>query len=245
MGGAPNTRSCEASHSRLRSPTGPRTLTIEGLTLSYRDRVILNDIDLDVAAGESVSVIGPGGAGKSSLLSAIMGLIEPDRGSISIDGVIVSGASSSATSRLRRDRVGVILQAEMLLPELSPLENVILAGLVAGMSPGEAHARATDLLTACGVPLEERSVTEFSGIERQRVAVARSLVNRPDLVLADEPTGLLDPPARDQLIDLLLSLPGQFNCALIVVTPDPAVAGCASRQMVLDEGQLTEREGRP
>lgn len=241
MGGSAQQAVSEIHTASIRPPARPSTLSIKGLTLSYRDRVVLNNVDLDVTAGESVSVMGPSGAGKSSLLSGVLGLIKPDRGSISINGAIIKAGSSSAMSRLRRDEIGVIFQSGELLPELSPIENVILAGLLAGMPPSKAHTRATELLTALGVPTGARSVTEFSGGEQQRVAVARSLMNRPSLLLADEPTGSLDPRTRDQVIDLLFRVPQQFNCVLIVVTHDPVVAGRATRQMVLDEGHLVER----
>ena len=241
MGDSGTASSERNPHSKRPAACRTSTLSIRGLTLSYRDRLVLNNIDLDVSVGESVSVMGPSGAGKSSLLSGVLGLVKPDRGSISINGAIVKAGSSSAMSGLRRDEIGVVFQSGGLLPELTPIENVMLAGLLAGSSPSEAHNRAAELLTALGVPTGARSVTELSGGEQQRVAVARSLMNRPSLLVADEPTGSLDPRTRDQVIDLLFSVPQQFNCALLVATHDPAVAGRATRQMVLEEGHLVER----
>jgi putative ABC transport system ATP-binding protein/lipoprotein-releasing system ATP-binding protein len=217
---------------------GRSTLVIKGLSLRYLDRVVLDDVGLEVKAGQSVSIMGPSGAGKSSLLSAVLGLVRPDSGSIQLNGTVVKAGSSSGMARLRRDEIGVIFQSGELLPELSPTENVALAGLLAGTSPSEAGGRANQLLAALGVPSGDRSVTEFSGGEQQRVAVARALMNRPSLLLADEPTGSLDPDTRDQVIDILFEVPQRFNCALIVVTHDPVVAARADRQLVLTAGRL-------
>lgn len=170
-----------------------------------------------------------------------MGLARPDSGSITINGRLIKPGSSSRTSRVRREDIGVIFQAGELLPELSPEENVILPGLLAGMSAGDAAQRARDLLARLGVPSAPRSVTEFSGGEQQRVAVARALMNRPSVLLADEPTGSLDPATRDQVVQLVFSVPADFECALVVVTHDPAVAHRADRQLDLHDGALIER----
>jgi putative ABC transport system ATP-binding protein/lipoprotein-releasing system ATP-binding protein len=198
-------------------------------------------VDLLVETGNSVSVMGHSGAGKSSLLSVVLGLVRPDAGTIDIKGRPVMAGNSSAMSRLRREEIGVVFQSGELLPELSPTENVLLPALLAGVPAEEAKTRAADLLARLGVPRGDRSVTEFSGGEQQRVAVARALMNRPSVLLADEPTGSLDPATRDQVVELVFSVPQQFDCALVVVTHDPAVAARADHHLALHHGQLVDR----
>jgi putative ABC transport system ATP-binding protein/lipoprotein-releasing system ATP-binding protein len=146
--------------------------------------------------------------------------------------------SGRQREQMRRQQIGAVFQDDSLLPELSPVENVALAGLLAGLSAREAQGRADAMLRQLGVPVAERSVADFSGGERQRVAVARALINEPVLLLADEPTGSLDPTMRDQVCDLLFDVPTRFGCGLVVVTHDPVVAGRADRWLALDEGRL-------
>jgi lipoprotein-releasing system ATP-binding protein len=223
------------------SSVGRPALQVSGAHLAYGERVVLDGLDLVVQRGRSASVMGPSGAGKSSLLSIVLGLVRPDSGTVEVNGQPVKAGNSSAMSRLRREEIGVIFQSSELLPELSPVENVVLAGLLAGMAAEEAAARAMDLLAQLGVPSGDRSVTEFSGGEQQRVAVARALMNRPSVLLADEPTGSLDPVTRDQVVELIFSVPKLFGCALVVVTHDPAVAGRADQQLRLQAGRLVDR----
>ena len=209
-----------------------------GLSLSLGPRPVLVEADLEVAAGESVAITGPSGSGKSSLLLCMMGLVRPDEGEVEVAGHRISSDRRSGAARMRREQIGAVFQDDSLLPELSPVENVALAGLLAGLSAVEARTRAEDMLGQLGVPVADRSVADFSGGERQRVAVARALVNEPALLLADEPTGSLDPTMRDQVCDLLFSVPERFGCGLVVVTHDPQVAGRADRWLALRQGRL-------
>lgn len=209
-------------------------LTIRDLSVSFGTRQVLDGLNVAVNAGESVAVTGSSGSGKSTLLNCVLGLVRPDAGSIVIDGVDMAGASRKDAARARREKIGMVFQSGELLPELSPVENVMVSALLAGQDPGQARHDAEDLLQRLGVPAGVRSVTEFSGGERQRVAVARALINRPRLVLADEPTGSLDPSTRDTVIEIIYGLPARFDCALVVVTHDPVVADRADRRLMLD-----------
>jgi putative ABC transport system ATP-binding protein/lipoprotein-releasing system ATP-binding protein len=152
--------------------------------------------------------------------------------------VDIATANRRRLAQVRRESIGMVFQSGELLPELSPEENVMVAALLAGKDVATAQRLARDILASLGVPSGSRSVTEFSGGERQRVAVARALVNRPRLVLADEPTGSLDPATRDTVTELLYQLPRQFDCALVVVTHDPVVAQQADQLVNLDQHQL-------
>lgn len=219
---------------------GRSALRVAGLTVTYGAREVLTDVDLEVPQRSSVSVMGSSGTGKSTLLSCVLGLLRPDKGRIEVDGSLVEVGRQSKTARLRREKMGVLFQSGELLPELSPLENVALPGLLAGMSSREAQSRASELLSQLGVPKGDRSVEEFSGGEQQRTAVARALINRPSLLLADEPTGSLDPQARDQVSDMLFEVPALFQCGLVVVTHDPVVAARATQQVKLVGGRLIE-----
>lgn len=203
----------------------------------YGSRRILDDISLTVSTGEAVAVRGKSGSGKSTLLSCVLGLITPSRGTIKVDGQVVVKRTAA---RLRRQKIGMVFQSGELLPELSPLENVIIAGLLGGLDIGAARERATQLLTRLDVPPGDRAIGQFSGGEQQRVAVARALMNRPPLLLADEPTGSLDTETRDHVVKLLHSLPADFECALVVVTHDLAVAQGCDRLANLADGRLAE-----
>lgn len=221
-----------------KQPRPGSVLNVHNVSLTRGHRQILRGATLDVAAAESVAISGRSGSGKSSLLSCILGLLKVDAGEILVDGESISPGRRSQLARIRRTKIGMVFQTGELLPELSPTENVMIAGLLAGQSVGEANARCAELLSGLGVPDGVRSVSEFSGGERQRVAVARALMNRPILLLADEPTGSLDPETRGQVIDMLFAVPAQFKCALVVVTHDPVVAECAGRRYRLEDGVL-------
>lgn len=192
---------------------------------------------MSVEAGRSIAVVGKSGTGKSTLLSCLLGLVRPSRGEIVIDGEVVTRKNAA---RVRRQKLGVVFQGGELLCELSPLENVVIAGLLAGLPSMEALDRARSLLDALGVPPGDRTIGQFSGGEQQRVAVARALICQPRLLLADEPTGSLDVDTRDEVIEVLCTVPERFNCAMVVVTHDPVVADSCGRVMRLASAQLTE-----
>ncbi|WP_340557813.1 ABC transporter ATP-binding protein [Streptomyces sp. GSL17-111] len=207
-------------------------LVVRGLSHRFPGRVVLEDVDLDVERGRSVAVTGPSGTGKTTLLSCVLGLITPDRGSILVAGTEITGLRRSRLARHRARHIGVVFQFGELLPELTPLQNVTLPALLAGHGRAEARTRGLALLDHLGVPHATATGT-LSGGERQRVAVARALINKPGLLLADEPTGSLDSANRETVADLLFSLPERWSCALVVVTHDQTVARRADRVMDL------------
>lgn len=212
-------------------------LRVRGLCFAYHNAQILDRVSMSVEAGRSIAVVGKSGTGKSTLLSCLLGLVRPSRGEIVIDGEVVTRKNAA---RVRRQKLGVVFQGGELLCELSPLENVVIAGLLAGLPSMEALDRARSLLDALGVPPGDRTIGQFSGGEQQRVAVARALICQPRLLLADEPTGSLDVDTRDEVIEVLCTVPERFNCAMVVVTHDPVVADSCGRVMRLASAQLTE-----
>ncbi|WP_308198605.1 ABC transporter ATP-binding protein [Actinomadura litoris] len=215
-------------------------LRVEGLRYEIDDRVLLDDLDFQVSAGQSLAVTGPSGSGKSTLLMCALGLVKPDSGTVSVAGTDVTRLSARGLASHRRRHLGVVFQFGELLPELSPLENVAIAALLGGVERRRAYADAADLLRWLGVP--ERGTTGLlSGGERQRTAVARALVMEPTVVLADEPTGALDQRTRETVAELLFDVPARRGCALVVVTHDPSVAARADARVSLDSGRLVER----
>ncbi|MEF3119242.1 ABC transporter ATP-binding protein [Streptomyces chrestomyceticus] len=218
-----------------------RVLDISNLRYEVADRVLLDGLDLQVAAGESVAVVGPSGSGKSTLLGCILGLHRPHQGRVAVAGSDVTKMRQRALERHRSQYVGMVFQFGELLPELTPLENVALAALLGGIPSGEAYRRAEKLLRDLGVPCDSVPTGDLSGGERQRAAVARALVNQPTLLLADEPTGALDSASRDIVSELLFDVPQRWGCALVVVTHDVAVAERADRCLELTGASLTQR----
>jgi len=229
----------------LDQPRSGEVLSVDAVNLAYGARHVLAGVTMQVSAGEAVAVMGRSGSGKSTLLSCILGLIRPDGGEIRVDGEKVRAGRLGRTARLRREKIGMVFQSGELLPELSPTENVTIAGLLGGQSVREANARCAELLSRLAVPRGHRTISELSGGERQRVAVARALMNRPALLLADEPTGSLDLETRDHVADLLFEVPAEFGCALVVVTHDPAIAQRAGRSYRLAGGALWEAPALP
>ncbi|MFC8415216.1 ABC transporter ATP-binding protein [Streptomyces coelicoflavus] len=219
----------------------PLALRLSEVVYGVSGRSLLDGADLAVPAGSSVSVMGPSGSGKSTLLMCVMGLIRPQSGRVEVVGQDVTRLSARALAAHRRRHVGMVFQFGELLPELTPVENVMIASLLAGDAVTEARSRAESLLTRLGVP-EATATQDLSGGERQRVAVARALVNTPELLLADEPTGALDGEQREAVADLLFSTPREHGCALVVVTHDPLVAGRADVRLYLHEGRLVQAQ---
>ncbi|MFI0213001.1 ABC transporter ATP-binding protein [Streptomyces lydicus] len=213
-------------------------LRIKDLRYRIRERRLLDGVTLDLAPGESVAVTGPSGSGKSTLLSLILGLITSDKEQVWVAGSDMATLHGKRLARHRAQHVGMVFQFGELLPELTPVENVALAGLLAGEPGRSAHERAAGLLREVGVTGTTATTGELSGGERQRTALARALMNKPSLVLADEPTGSLDAAARSAVADLLFSLPQRWGCGLLVVTHDPSVAVRADRHFGLSEGLL-------
>ena len=214
-------------------------LRIEGLRYALKDRVLLDGLGVEVPGGSSLAVTGPSGSGKSTLLMCALGLVKPDAGTVSVAGGDVTRMSARALAAHRR-HIGVVFQFGELLPELSPLENVAIAALLAGVDRRKAYGSARELLRWLGVPIQGTTGL-LSGGERQRTAVARALVTEPTVVLADEPTGALDQRSRDTVADILFDVPRRRGCALVVATHDPVIAGRADVRVSLDAGRLVEQ----
>jgi putative ABC transport system ATP-binding protein len=214
-------------------------LTVRNLAKRFgsgRDtRVLFSGLDLDVAAGEFVAITGESGSGKSTLLNLIAGLDEADAGTVRIDGIQLSSLDDRERSAFRRTHLGFVFQAFHLLPYLDVADNIALPLVIAGCDPAERKARVASAVGEVGLAGRERAqVRELSGGEMQRVAIARALINRPRLVLADEPTGNLDVQNANQVLALLRERVAQERTACILVTHSALAARGAQRACVLE-----------
>ena len=199
---------------------------------------VLRGVDLSVAKGERVFLCGPSGAGKTTLLYVLGGLERPDSGEVFLEGKSVYGQSDAKQATLRNTAIGYIFQNYLLLPELTALENVCLPAMIGGH---KAKARAAELLEKVGLtPRLHHLPAQLSGGEQQRVAIARSLINDPSIVFADEPTGNLDSKTGTDVMNLLLSVVADEGKTLMVVTHDTRLAGQGDRMLVLRDGMLVD-----
>ncbi|MEU8627632.1 ABC transporter ATP-binding protein [Streptomyces sp. NPDC048669] len=215
-------------------------LHISNLCYEVGGRTLLDSVELSVSRGESVAVTGPSGSGKSTLLMCVLGLIKPQSGTVTAGGRDITGLGSARLARARRETLSMVFQFGELLPELSPVENVALPVLLDGGRHQDAYRRAEELLGALGVPIGSTATGMLSGGERQRTAVARALITEPAVLLADEPTGALDPDAKEAVATLLFTAARDRDCALLVVTHDLSVADRADRRHELRGGILAE-----
>ena len=203
----------------------------------------LRGVDLSIARGEMVAVMGPSGCGKTTLLNCLSGLDEFERGEVLIGGESIAGMSDSKRTRFSAERMGFIFQTYNLIPVLSAVENVELPLLVAGARPKEARARALAVLEMVGVPEQaNKRPNEMSGGQQQRVTVARSLVNDPAIVWADEPTGALDSETSKEIVDLLVKLNREQGHTFVLVTHDASVAARAHRTVRMRDGLIENDE---
>jgi putative ABC transport system ATP-binding protein len=214
-------------------------LAVDGLVKRFGARAVLDGLALEVGRGEYVAIVGESGSGKSTLLNLIAGLDRPDDGSIVIDGADIATMDDTPRTLTRRAKLGFVFQAFHILPHLTVGQNVALPLVLLGAAPEERERRATELLADVGLADRTASMPgELSGGELQRVAVARALVHRPSLVLADEPTGNLDPDTATVVLALLAHEIHGRGAAGILVTHSEAAAATADRELRLDHGRL-------
>ena len=214
-------------------------IEIRGIKKSFGTLEVLKGIDLDIERGRIVSIVGASGAGKTTLLQIMGTLDKPDSGSVVIDGVNVMNLSDAKRSAFRNKHMGFVFQFHQLLPEFTALENVMMPALIGGVSRREAKRRAEELLAFMG--LSDRAShkpNELSGGEQQRVAVARALVNKPDVVFADEPSGSLDTQNKQELHRLFFDLRDQFGQTFVIVTHDEQLADIADRKICMQDGRI-------
>jgi putative ABC transport system ATP-binding protein len=218
---------------------GQAVVQLTAVRKEYGESVALDGVSLEIHAGEAVAVMGPSGSGKSTLLSMVAGLDRPTSGSIVVHGDDLGTLDEKGLALFRRRRIGMIFQFFNLLDDLSALDNVALAAQLTGTSASQARKRALELFEELGIAGRRNTYpSQLSGGERQRVAVARALMNRPAILLADEPTGALDTKAGEQVMDLLLDL-NQIGQTLLLVTHDQQLATrCASRVIEFVDGQI-------
>jgi putative ABC transport system ATP-binding protein len=218
---------------------GQVVVRLTAVRKEYGESVALDGVSLEIQAGEAVAVMGPSGSGKSTLLSMVAGLDRPTSGSVVVHGDDLGTLDEKGLALYRRRRIGMIFQFFNLLDDLSAVDNVALAAQLTGTSASNARKRALELFDELGIA-DRRDIypAQLSGGERQRVAVARALMNRPAVLLADEPTGALDTRAGEQVMDLLLDL-NQIGQTLLLVTHDQQLATrCASRVIEFVDGQI-------
>ncbi len=219
-------------------------IQLQDITKSFGTLRVLRGISLDVRQGEVVSIVGPSGAGKTTLLQIMGTLDRPDTGTVVIDGTSVQQMQERELAAFRNRHIGFVFQFHQLLPEFTALENVMIPALIAGQTQQEARKMARAMLSLMN--LDERAAhkpNELSGGEKQRVAVARALINRPSVVLADEPSGSLDMHNKEELHRLFFDLRDKLGQTFVIVTHDEKLAGLTDRTIHLVDGLIVE--GKP
>lgn len=214
-------------------------IQIEGITKSFGQLQVLKGIDLNINKGEVVSIVGPSGAGKTTLLQIIGTLDRADAGRVIINGTDVSRMKEKELSAFRNREIGFVFQFHQLLPEFTALENVTIPALIKGVSATEARKQALEMLNFLG--LSDRAShkpAELSGGEKQRVAVARALINNPAVVLADEPSGSLDTKNKEELHNLFFELRDKLGQTFVIVTHDEGLAGQTDRTIHMLDGRI-------
>ena len=216
-------------------------IELKGITKSFGSLQVLKGIDLTIGKGEVVSIVGPSGAGKTTLLQIMGTLDKADTGRLTIDGMEVGSLSERRLSEFRNRHIGFVFQFHQLLPEFTALENVMIPALIAGTSSKEADQRAKEMLELMG--LSDRAShkpNELSGGEKQRVAVARALINRPSVIFADEPSGSLDTKNKEELHRLFFELRDKLGQTFVIVTHDEALATLTDRTIHMVDGCIVE-----
>lgn len=221
-------------------------ITIRDIHKRFDSLQVLRGIDLDINQGEIVSIVGPSGAGKTTLLQIIGTLDRPDSGSVLYDGEDVMSYKDARLAQFRNRNIGFVFQFHQLLPEFSVLENVAMPALIGGVSRNEAFSRAKELIGYLGLSDRgEHRPAQLSGGERQRAAVARALVNRPKVILADEPSGSLDTQNRMELHKLFFNLRKDMGQTFVIVTHDESLASDTDRIVKMRDGVITEIVSTP
>jgi len=214
-------------------------ITTEQLTKTYGTLQVLKGIDLEIAENEVVSIVGPSGAGKTTLLQIIGTLSRQDGGTVTINGIHTGTLAGNQLARFRNQNIGFVFQFHQLLPEFSAIENVCIPGYIAKRPRKEVEAKAGELLDFLGLSDRlDHKPGELSGGEQQRVAVARALINDPQVILADEPSGNLDTENKKELHKLFVRLREKFGKTLVIVTHDRELAGMSDRTITLKDGRV-------
>ena len=214
-------------------------IKLEGITKSFGLLQVLKGIDLEINKSEIVSIVGPSGAGKTTLLQIMGTLDEPDAGVVEIDGTVVSRMKEKALSAFRNKNIGFVFQFHQLLPEFTALENVMIPAFIAGVSSKEANDRAVKILEFMGLAgRASHKPNELSGGEKQRVAVARALINDPAVILADEPSGSLDTHNKEELHQLFFDLRDRLGQTFVIVTHDEGLAKITDRTVYMVDGMI-------
>lgn len=216
-------------------------IQLEGISKSYGSLRVLRDVNLSIGTREILAVVGPSGAGKTTMLQILGTIDRADSGRVIYDGTDVGSMKDRLLSRFRNEHIGFIFQTHCLLPEFTARENVALPAMIAGVSKSEALRRADELLERLGLgPRATHRPSAMSGGERQRTAVGRALINNPRVILADEPTGSLDSSNRDEIERLFVQLRDEMGHTLVIVTHDPHLAAIADRTVAMEDGRVAE-----
>ena len=214
-------------------------IEIKNIKKSFGSLQVLKGIDLSIGKGEIVSIVGPSGAGKTTLLQIIGTLDRPDSGTVYVDGVDTTQLSQKKLSDFRNRHIGYVFQFHQLLPEFTAIENIMIPAYIAGVSTKEARHRAEELLLFMGLSdRAKHKPNELSGGEKQRVAVARALINNPDVILADEPSGSLDSKNKEELHQLFFDLRDKYGQTFVIVTHDEQLAQLTDRTIHMQDGVI-------
>ena len=215
-------------------------LTAKNIYKSYGQLEVLKGIDLTVNKGEVISIVGASGAGKSTLLHILGTLDQPNAGKVILHGQDITKLKNKSMAKFRNQHIGFVFQFHNLLPEFSALENVTIPGLISGMETGQIQDKARELLKTLNISSRaDHKPSELSGGEQQRTAVARALINDPDIVFADEPSGNLDSQNAEELHELFFRLRDDFGQSFVIVTHNPDLAAMADRTLEIIDGKIT------